>query len=186
MITVFIGGSRHVSRLFPEVQQRLDTIVEKQLPVVIGDANGADKAVQQYLHGKHYTNVEVFCAGSVCRNNVGNWKLRQVSSGTREKNFDFYAAKDRLMSQQATVGLMIWDGKSVGTLLNVLRLLREKKKAVVYHVPERRFWELKKEAEWVFFASRCDAEIRNKVEQKASLEERSREHRQASLLTEPS
>lgn len=185
MTTVFIGGSRHVSHLFPEVRQRLDTIVEKKLPVLIGDANGADKAVQQYLHGKHYANVEVFCAGSVCRNNVGNWKLRRVSSETRERNFDFYAAKDRLMSQQATLGLMIWDGKSVGTLLNVLRLLRKKKKAVVYHVPERQFWELRKESEWVSFVSRCDAELRNKVEQKATLEDQSQQPSQTSLLMEP-
>lgn len=185
MTTVFIGGSRHVSRLFAEVRQRLDTIIEKTLPVLIGDANGADKAVQQYLHGKHYANVIVFCAGSVCRNNVGNWKLQRVFPETRDRNFNFYAAKDRLMSQQATVGLMIWDGKSVGTLLNVLRLLRKKKKAVVYHVPERRFWELRKESEWVSFFSRCDAELRNRVEQKASLEERSQQPTQTNLLTEP-
>src|SRR5208282_4011757 len=172
MTTVFIGGSRHVSRLGPQVQQRLDRIVEKKFPVLIGDANGADKAVQQYLHSKGYANVEVFCAGDVCRNNIGNWKLRRVSAETRERNFDFYAAKDRLMSQQATVGLMIWDGKSVGTLLNVLRLLRKQKKAVVYHVPERRFWELRNQAQWVSFFSRCDAELRNRVEEKASLEER--------------
>ncbi|MGO9604739.1 MAG: hypothetical protein ACLQAT_15365 [Candidatus Binataceae bacterium] len=185
MTTVFIGGSRHVSRLLPEVQRKLNTIVEKRLPILIGDANGADKAVQQYLHGKQYANVEVFCAGSACRNNIGNWNLRRVFSETREGTFDFYAEKDRLMSQQATIGLMIWDGKSVGTLLNVLRLLRKKKKVVVYHVPERRFWELRRESEWVPFVSRCNAQLRNKVEQKASLEERSQQPNQTSLLTEP-
>lgn len=183
MTRVFIGGSRHVSRLGAQVQQRLDRIIEKKLPVLIGDANGADKAVQQYLHSKHHANVEVFCAGSVCRNNVGDWKLRRVSAETRERTFDFYAAKDRVMSQEATVGLMIWDGKSIGTLLNVLRLLRQKKKAVVYHVPERRFWELKNQSEWVEFVSRCDGELRNRVERKASLEERAEHPSQPSLLT---
>jgi hypothetical protein len=46
---VFIGGSRHITRLEAVGRRRLDRIVEKGLPVVIGDANGADKAVQRYL-----------------------------------------------------------------------------------------------------------------------------------------
>jgi hypothetical protein len=182
-VKVFIGGSRHVPRLRMEVQQRLDRIVEKNLPVVIGDANGADKAVQQYLHSKRYPNVEVFCAGSFCRNNVGNWKLRRVPSETRERGFDFYAAKDRLMSHEATIGLMIWDGESLGTLLNVLRLLRQHKKAVVYNVPEHQFWELKNQSQWQAFLSRCDGELRNRLEKKASVEERAQPSNQTSLLT---
>ncbi|MFZ0890752.1 MAG: hypothetical protein WA005_20110 [Candidatus Binataceae bacterium] len=183
MTKVFIGGSRRVSRLRGEVQQRLDRIVEKKLTVLVGDANGVDKAVQEYLHSKRYPNVEVFCAGSLCRNNVGNWKLRRVSPPTRERTSDFYAAKDRLMSHEATMGFMIWDGESAGTLLNVLRLLRQQKKAVVFHVPEREFWELRHQAQWASFFSRCDAELRNRVEQKASLEERAEHPSQPNLLT---
>ena len=183
MTTVFIGGSRTISRLAPQVVQRLDRIVEKNLPVVVGDANGADKAVQRYLHSKRYENVEVFCAGEVCRNNIGNWKLRRVSSNAKGRNFDFYAAKDRLMSQQATVGLMIWDGKSVGTLLNVKRLLGEQKKVVVYDACEGRFWELKAHSEWPSFISRFDADLRNRVEEKALLEKPGHHPPQTSLLT---
>ena len=183
MTTVFIGGSRRISHLAPQVERRLDRIVEKKLLVLIGDANGADKAVQRYLHSKHYENVEVFCTGEVCRNNVGNWKLRRVASEASERNFDFYAAKDRLMSHQATVGLMIWDGKSVGTLLNVRRLLGKQKKVVVYDAPQARFWELKAQSEWPSFVSSYDADLRDRVEQKALLEEPAQQPRQTSLLT---
>ena len=63
MMKVFIGGSRYVSRLSADVRRRLDNIVEKRLPVLVGDANGADKAVQRYLQSKHYDLVAVFCAG---------------------------------------------------------------------------------------------------------------------------
>lgn len=56
---VFIGGSRHIARLEAEVRRRLDRIVEKGLPVVIGDANGADKAVQRYLSDRQFEMVEV-------------------------------------------------------------------------------------------------------------------------------
>lgn len=47
--TVFIGGSRRISRLNDMIRERLDLIVNKKLQVLLGDANGADKAVQAYL-----------------------------------------------------------------------------------------------------------------------------------------
>jgi predicted Rossmann fold nucleotide-binding protein DprA/Smf involved in DNA uptake len=47
MTKVFIGGSRAVSRLSEPVLARLDRrTIAKGLSVVIGGANGADKAVQ--------------------------------------------------------------------------------------------------------------------------------------------
>ena len=79
MNSVFIGGSRRVSNLNPEVRKRLDRIIANRLPVLIGDANGADKAVQHYLKSRHYDQVEVFCVEGSCRNNAGNWPLRKVS-----------------------------------------------------------------------------------------------------------
>jgi hypothetical protein len=78
MTNVFIGGSRKISRLDADVRQELDRIVEKSLKVLVGDANGADKAVQSYLKSKNYDLVEVFCAGRTCRNNVGRWPVRTV------------------------------------------------------------------------------------------------------------
>ena len=43
MKTVFIGGSRHVSRLSAEVKGRLNNVIKNGHRVVVGDANGADK-----------------------------------------------------------------------------------------------------------------------------------------------
>ena len=170
MTKVFIGGSRHVSRLNADVKKRLDTIVEKALPVVVGDANGADKAVQRYLHDKHYDIVEVFCTEGVCRNNVGGWPARIVAADTRQRNAQFHSAKDRVMAQEATVGLMVWDGKSVGTLLNVYRLLNQQKKAIIYTVPRKQFQEFRDVAEWEDFIAACDSLVREKVEQRARAE----------------
>ncbi|MGH9387438.1 MAG: hypothetical protein ACRD2N_24500 [Vicinamibacterales bacterium] len=47
--TVFVAGSRQISRLPAEVRARLDTVIEKGFQILVGDANGADKAVQRYL-----------------------------------------------------------------------------------------------------------------------------------------
>ena len=47
MTRVFIGGSRHITRLEADVRRRLDRIVEKGLLVVIGDANAAAEGLGQ-------------------------------------------------------------------------------------------------------------------------------------------
>src|SRR2546426_9265880 len=132
MTKVFIGGSRHVNRLNDEIRERLDHILEKGLPIVIGDANGADKAVQTYLKSQCYNKVEVFCMEGNCRNNLGEWTTRLVC-GKGKRGFDYYATKDELMTEEATIGLMIWDGKSFGTVANVFRLLQKGKKVVLYN-----------------------------------------------------
>jgi len=170
MKAVFLGGSRNISRLNADVQSRLDNIIEKNLHVLIGDANGADKAMQRYFEAKAYRNVEVFCVGGSCRNNLGEWSVRTVHSDSRGRDFAFYSAKDRIMTREADVGFMVWDGKSAGTLLNVFRLLHSEKKAVVYVSHERRFFELKHADDWKDFVARCDPNVRRKVEQKAALE----------------
>lgn len=181
MTTVFIGGSRRVSRLAPAVRKRLDTIMEKGFPVIVGDANGADKAVQQFLSGKGYEPVEVFCSGTICRNNLGHWHTRQIKTDLNDKGFRFYAAKDRVMAREADFGLMVWDGKSTGTLLNVLRLLRQQKKVALYNVPERRFLELKGD-DWHGFVATLDPELRGEMEQKARIEERTYSAREQTAL----
>lgn len=170
MTKVFIGGSRHAAHLNAPIRERLDNIMEKGFPIIIGDANGADKAVQQYLHSKDYQNVEVFCSEGICRNNIGNWQTRNIPAGTRNRDAQFYSAKDRVMAQEATVGLMMWDGKSVGTLLNVFRLLSLKKKTVMYTVPEKRFLEFKSGVEWENFLASRDIGLRHKIEQRTKLE----------------
>jgi hypothetical protein len=170
MTKVFIGGSRAVSQLNAEVRQRLDAIIGKGFPIVIGDANGADKAVQRYLFHKHYTNVAVYCSDGACRNNLGGWAVRSVPVRSRKKTADFYSEKDRAMANEATVGLMLWDGQSVGTLMNVFRLLYLNKKVIVYAVPQKEFIEFHHPAEWGIFMDRCDSGLHQKVKERLTLE----------------
>ena len=133
--TVFVAGSRQISRLPAEVQARLDTMIEKGFQILVGDANGADKAVQRYFADKAYPNVLVHCMKDHCRNNIGNWPTRQVVAPRGAKGFDYYSLKDRAMAEAAEYGLMLWDGKSKGTINNVLSLYRDRKPVVVYVEP---------------------------------------------------
>src|SRR2546426_6399537 len=69
--TIFVAGSRQISRLPTEVKARLDTMIEKGFQILVGDANGADKAVQRYFADKAYPHVLVHCMKDHCRNNIG-------------------------------------------------------------------------------------------------------------------
>jgi adenine-specific DNA-methyltransferase len=112
----------------------------------------------------------VYCAKGGCRNNLGDWDVREVPAETDERNAAFYSAKDRVMAREANVGLMLWDGKSVGTLMNVLRLLGLGKKAVVYTVPEKMFTDFHSVDEWDGFMAERQNSVREKLRQRASLE----------------
>lgn len=169
--TIFIGGSRHISRLPTEIKHRLDKVMNSGHRVVIGDANGADKAVQKYFHDASYEKVTVFCSGDTFRNNLGHWQTRKVDPPKGLKGFQFYAAKDREMAREAQFGLMIWDGKSPGTVLNVLRLVRAGKIVVIFNVPDKRAINIKTQTDWNNFLSHCSSELLNDLRVRAMPEE---------------
>ena len=135
--SVFIGGSLSIRELPKEVCQRLDRIIEQRLPVLIGDAPGADAAVQKYLNSKNFDHVRVFCSGRRPRNNIGGWPVESLKLDGQ--GFAFHSAKDRVMAIRTRYGFMIWDRKSQGTLLNVYRLTGYGKACVVWLQPEQRF-----------------------------------------------
>ena len=171
MTKVFIGGSRRIRTLDADVKERIDRIVEKRLPVVLGDASGADSAVQEYLQSKGYDLVEVFCSGDACRNNKGRWPTRTVQPARARRDFAFYAAKDRVMADEASFGLMVWDKESVGTLMNVFRLLRHHRKIVLYVAPDHQFVDVQSEDDWQRLIAGCSAKLRARIEREATAEE---------------
>lgn len=141
---VFIAGSRRLSRFDADVWRRIDNIIEKGFTVLIGDANGVDKAVQRYLVSRDYSNVTVFCMEGGCRNNAGDWPTRTITSADPSRHdFAHYSTKDRQMVREADYGLMLWDGRSRGTLTSTIDLVRKGKPVVVYLAPDESFYEVR-------------------------------------------
>jgi hypothetical protein len=143
MTCVFVAGSRAVSRLNPQVRERLDNIVKQNFTVLVGDANGVDKAVQQYLSKCCYQEVVVYCMQE-CRNNIGQWATRahKAEAGSR-RDRHYYGIKDLAMAKDASCGFMLWDGESKGTLTNVVNLLNARKKVLLYLAPKKLFFKLR-------------------------------------------
>jgi hypothetical protein len=145
---VFIGGSRSLSRLNKEIKHRLDNIIDRELTVIIADANGVDKAVQRHLAQRNYRRITVFCMAGTCRNNVGDWATHEIlAAKSNRPNATFYGMKDRAMGAEADYGLMLWDGRSRGTLANIKDLIDRQKPVVVYFAPSKAFSTLHRQGE---------------------------------------
>lgn len=146
MPTVFFSGSRSISRLNAQIIQRIEEkIIGQNFAVVIGDANGADKAFQKLFAEHDYRNVQVFCSGDRFRNNLGDWQVQFVQS--RQKGRAFYTEKDKKMAQIADYGFVLWDGESMGSLNNIRELLQQNKASLVYRAPTQTFVKIKSEHE---------------------------------------
>ena len=154
--TVFIGGSRTLARLNADVKRRIDKIADSRFSVVVGDANGADKAAQTHLANRHYPNVTVFCVAGNCRNNVGHWPTRGITAPANARGFALYAVKDRAMAETATHGFMLWDGDSKGTLTNIITLVQSRKPVVVYFSPSRTFINVRRPEDVAGLLLKCD------------------------------
>lgn len=142
MTTVFIAGSRAVSRLNSQITERIDNIIKQGFTVLVGDANGADKAVQSYLAKRQYQNVVVHCM-DVCRNNLGGWTTQHHHAPSHlRRDRHYYEIKDKAMASHSTCGFMLWDGRSKGTLANVINLLNAHKNVLLYLRAKKSFLKL--------------------------------------------
>lgn len=181
MSKVFFGGSRKLGRLNSSVRTRLRNLIANRHTVLIGDANGVDKAVQSFLAQEGYRNVVVYCMDGDCRNNVGQWPVETVDSGGKRKDFAYFALKDAQMSLAADYGFMIWDGESKGTLNNVLNLLQQAKSVLLYRSPRGEFIQLKSVADLEPVLECCPSAVVSYLEKKIALERRMSTAPQVSL-----
>lgn len=143
MEAVFLGGSRRITRLNESIRSKLDHLIDRGLWMFVGDANGADRALQQHLADRGYKRVVVYAVTGMLRNNIGYWEVRSIDPPRGARGFDLYSVKDTQMAKDASYGLMLWDGKSRGTLENMRKLLAHGKPVEVHLAPARRFVSLK-------------------------------------------
>lgn len=130
---VFIGGSKSITVLPKPVITRFRTICERQYDILVGDCYGVDAAVQEFCASLGYDRVTVYASNGKARNNLGGWPVKCIHVAQGVTGFDFYRQKDIAMAETADCGLMVWDGKSKGTLQNSRTLLEMGKMVLVYN-----------------------------------------------------
>jgi len=118
-MNVFISGSISIKKLRKHDKAPLEQIIEGNRTILIGDAYGVDKAVQQILAEREYRQVIVYFSGEKPRNNIGNWQTKQIPNPENLTGRSRYQLKDKAMADDCDSGIMFWDGKSKGTKFNM-------------------------------------------------------------------
>lgn len=131
---VFLGGSIRLNGLPSQVKQLIAAEVARGSSFAVGDAAGIDLAFQQFLKGQSVKAITVFHSDKL-RNNIGNWPTEFVHSDLKSSGKDKFTVKDRKMAELADCGIMVWDGKSAGTLANAFDLLNQKKPCQMFFAP---------------------------------------------------
>lgn len=143
MPKVFVSGSMRIKNLDKEVLERINNILTSEYSVIVGDADGVDSAVQDYLESKGASSVIVYCTGDKPRNNLGHWETKNICSSATPGTREYFTAKDIRMAEDCDYGLMIWDTRSSGTLSNTIELLKRKKVSLVYINKTKEFLKVK-------------------------------------------
>lgn len=146
--TVFISGSsktqdensKYYRKELPdEIKSMIDQIISKNYRIIIGDAPGIDRQVQEYLNKKMYDKVEIYGPGEIRYTANKKWKTHKISSNKYAKDSkEYLAVKDKAMTKRSTQGLAITlDVGSTATKNNVSRLIEQNKNVKVYELSER-------------------------------------------------
>ena len=142
--TLFVSGSSKTQtvespyyrkELPKEIQKELDDSISRNEKIVVGDAPGIDRQVQDYLNNKHYSNVEVYGPGKEVRYSANaKWKTNAIDDPDHEPySKEWLAKKDEFMTNAADRGLaVILDEGAAATRNNVRRLVDQNKEVKVY------------------------------------------------------
>ncbi|NLD92735.1 MAG: hypothetical protein GX639_08715 [Fibrobacter sp.] len=172
MKKVFISGSISIKVLNKKVLERLNNIIEKEYQILLGDADGVDKNIQVELMSRNYKNVHVYCSGASCRNNVGNWETVHVEVPPKVNGRKFFTFKDEQMARDADYGFLIWDGKSAGTLNNLVNLVKSGKTGIVYFSQMDEFVPVKDKQTFEELLKKCNPDDIGKIDNKVSFKKK--------------
>lgn len=172
METIFIAGSIKIKNLDSKVAERIKAAAASGLRVVVGDADGADTSIQSYIASMAYANTTIYCSGEKPRNNIGSWPVKSIVTNHKPGSRAFFTAKDLKMAQDANYGLMIWDSQSTGTLSNVIELLKQKKKSVVYINKIKKFLTVSDVSQLEQLVSHMSEKAKERAEAKIKLGEK--------------
>jgi len=153
---VFISGSISIKLLPQEVKNSIQKIIENNIEILVGDADGIDTLVQNYCISSNYYNVTVYSIYSVPRykaNKQFRSNFVKVTSDIKRER-ERQQEKDKAMTMDSEFTFAIWDSKSKGSYANILRALENDKKVKVYLDNEKLFLKQNKiteaEIEFIF------------------------------------
>lgn len=142
MKKVFISGSISIKRIPDVVIEKLYKIIENNINILVGDANGIDSEVQRFMLNNNYFNLKIYSIYYKSRNNFSNKFLTNtvdIKDTTIKSERERQKFKDIQMTEDCDYGLVIWDEESKGSYENILRLISLNKPFRVYSLKENTF-----------------------------------------------
>lgn len=142
--TLFVSGSSKTQdkasgyyrrKLPKEIRKELKNSMKSRDKIIVGDAPGIDRQVQDYLKKKKYKDVEIYGPGKKVRYSANEkWKTHPIDDPKHEPGSkEWLAKKDKVMTKNATKGLaVILDEGATATRRNVERLVSQNKQVKVY------------------------------------------------------
>lgn len=142
--TLFVSGSSKTQdktsgyyrrKLPKEIRKELRSSMKQKDKIVVGDAPGIDRQVQDYLKKRRYKDVEIYGPGKKVRYIANEkWKTHPIDDPKHEPfSSEWLAKKDRVMTKVADKGLaVILDEGATATRNNVKRLIDQNKQVKVY------------------------------------------------------
>lgn len=144
--TLFVSGSSKTQfkdsgyyrkKLPRKIRKELKSSMRNKDKIIVGDAPGIDRQVQDYLKKKHYDNVEIYGPGKQVRYTANEkWKTKPIDAPEFEEGSkEWLAKKDVAMTNAATKGLaIVLDEGSKATRKNIERLIQQNKDVKIYQL----------------------------------------------------
>lgn len=145
--TLFVSGSSKTQNkespyyrksLPKEIKEELNSAMTAKKKIIVGDAPGIDRQVQNYLKSKKYYNVEVYGPGKQVRYSANKkWKTNPIESGKYKPDTDEWRAeKDIVMSKLAdeALAIVLENGGAGATRDNVRRVIEQNKDVKIFEL----------------------------------------------------
>lgn len=135
--TQFKDSGYYRRKLPRQIRKELKSSMRNKDKIIVGDAPGIDRQVQDYLKKKHYDNVEIYGPGKQVRYTANEkWKTNPIDAPEFEEGSkEWLAKKDVAMTNAATKGLaIVLDEGSKATRKNVERLIQQNKDVKIYQL----------------------------------------------------
>ena len=144
---VFISGSSKTQdtesgyyrkELPKQIKKQIKEIMDKNKTILVGDAPGIDRQVQDFINSMGYKNVEVYGPGTEVRYTANKkWKTNPIDAPEFEQySPEWLRAKDIAMTDRATEGLAVVldENGAKATRNNIDRLKGQNKKVKVFEL----------------------------------------------------
>ena len=129
---IMIVGSHTITEPDRRVKLMISKLCGEGWHILVGDHSGLDAALQEYLVDMHTDWVRVYTARPQPHHNLDRWPVRHPPKEGRWSGAPRHLQNTLAMADAAECGMVLWDGRSMGTYFVMASLIEQGKSVWVY------------------------------------------------------